>query len=240
MKQNKFRIIFFMLLIATMMSNTLSARQLLPQKQLILEKLGFVIGYEGRSRGPCWVYERLTTENFEGNAGRASFHEDDEVPEVIRAYLDDFRGSGYDRGHMAPAGDHVVTDEEMKATFVLSNMVPQHSTCNRGLWRKLEEYVRELVTNYPVVHVITGTAYLPSTDSEGNRFVTYRVIGENDVAVPTHIWKVIRCEIGEGYVEDEAYLVPNDASVKGTDVQDYRTTVEKIERVSGILFNDNY
>lgn len=206
----------------------------LPQT-LTLYKNGHIVGYDGKNRSPSWVYEKVTIESLQGNEERGDFFEDDEVPETIRALLTDYKGSGYDRGHMAPAGNHTLTPEEMQESFALSNICPQHPSCNRGIWRSLEEHVRELATSYLALHVLTGTAYAPKEEPDGLRYVRYRVIGASDIGVPSHLWKVIRAERESGEMETFVYLIPNDETVKGKSFEEFRSTVEKVERVSGLL-----
>ena len=88
-----------------------------------------------------WVYEQLHifSESINGIAERFSdFKEDDILPKHLRATLADYRGNGFDRGHMAPAADHRSSQEAMADTFYLSNMCPQCPQLNRGYWAMLE------------------------------------------------------------------------------------------------------
>ena len=138
------------------------------------------------------------------NRDRFSFHEDKQLPACVRSILNDYRKSGFDRGHLAPAADHKDSEKSMKDTFLLSNISPQDPNLNRVYWAKLEKYVRELVYKHGKVTVVTGPLFLPKTRKDGKKFVSYQVIGNNNVAVPTHYFKIIRAKSLE-----EAYIMPN-------------------------------
>jgi endonuclease G len=92
-----------------------------------LERESYVVSYDRRDRVPSWVGEHLTKNNLLGNGDRkrSKFQEDPDILPIFRSTLDDYSGSGYDRGHMAPAGDAVADQTAMDQTFYLSNMSPQ-------------------------------------------------------------------------------------------------------------------
>jgi len=143
----------------------------------------FAILYSGRSRTPLYAAERVTRESV----GRAravervdAFHEEDRLPADSRARLDDYSHSGFDRGHMAPAGD--MPDAQAQAeSFTLANIVPQDRTLNRGVWAAIEESVRRLALRRGTLFVVTGPIYEGrSLDEIGGR-----------VLVPTGLFKAV-------------------------------------------------
>lgn len=209
----------------------LSAQQ--PKSHFFLEKEGFFLDYDGRTKQPVWVCEILVTENFTGEIDRRDFRfcEDKALPKSVRSSLKDYCHSGLDRGHMAAAGNHTDSKSSMRDSFLLSNISPQHLNLNRGKWKKLEEYVRDLVEKYGKATVLTGPLFLPVEMDDGRRFVCFEVIGEGSVAVPTHYFKVIKTDVSE-----EAYLVPNREISSEESLESFKTTVKKIEKVSGIVF----
>jgi len=211
---------------------------LLPQKPLQIERPGYTLEYDGRTRNAQWVYECLTSENLEGKIEREnySFQEDPKIPRMLQNTLADFKGSGFDRGHLAPAADHKSSADAMRDTFYLSNMSPQVPQFNRGYWVKLEKYVRDLTRSCKLVHVTTGPLFLPNLEEHGKKYVKYQVIGKNNVAVPTHFFKVIMRETTTGSMKSEAYLLPNRQIAKETPLSQFQTTVQDIEKVSGLLF----
>ena len=75
------------------------------------------------------------------------------IPQHLRAILADYRGKGFDRGHMAPAADHRSSPEAMADTFFMTNMCPQCPELNRGYWAKFDKYVRDLTKDHSNVYV---------------------------------------------------------------------------------------
>ena len=102
--------------------------------------------YSGISKTPLWSAEHLNAERLSVKIKREdNFHEETRVAQRHRALLSDYRGSGYDRGHMAPNGD-MPNKESQSDSFSLSNMVPQAPKNNQEVWRKLEEATRAIAT----------------------------------------------------------------------------------------------
>lgn len=204
----------------------------------LINRSCYSLSYDARTKNPSWVSECLTKENLKGNTDRTNckFKEDSSIPEIFRATLADYKSSGFDRGHLAPAANHKASLTEMEDTFFLSNMSPQHPQFNRGYWAKLEKYVRDLTKDYERVQVVTGALYLPQEESDGKKYVKYEVIGKNNVAVPTHFFKVLFLEKPSGRIETQAYILPNVPIAANKSLTDFATTLQKVEHVAGILF----
>lgn len=196
----------------------------------VFERKGYTLVYDTRGKIPFWTQEHLIPENLQKNADRKdlSFYEDKQVYQPHRSILKDYHMSGFDRGHIVPAGDTTYSLEAMKETFALSNICPQHPECNRKIWRSLEQHIRELVRTEGPLDVVTGPLFL-SHEENGKRFVTYQVIGESEVAVPTHFFKVIQTS-----KETLAYVIPNEP-VTG-ELESFRFSVGSLEKISGIRF----
>ncbi|CUJ95363.1 DNA/RNA non-specific endonuclease [Achromobacter xylosoxidans] len=143
----------------------------------------FAILHNGATKTPVFVAERLNRENLAQAKGlhrTDKFYAEARVPRAERSELDDYRGSGYSRGHMAPAGD-MATPEAMAQSFSLANMVPQDQSHNAGPWSRIEQDTRQYVMRAAGdVYVFTGPVY-------GDRPKT---IGAG-VAVPTYLYKVV-------------------------------------------------
>ena len=137
---------------------------------------------------------------------------------------------------MAPAADHKGTQESLNQTFSLTNICPQNPVLNRGLWRKLENYVRDLVQDYGELDIFTGPLFLPK-EKNGKKYIKYEVIGDNNVAVPTHFFKLIFYPSGK---EPEAYVVPNEPIEFDTDMAIFIESIAILEKISGINFPKNY
>jgi len=223
-----------------------SSRFGLPSKDNIRLFNDFIISYDRRLRAPIWVLEHLTpaklSYNEEVTRKKSTFREDSTLHEYFRAKLADFANSGFDRGHMAPAGNHKTNQLIMDQTFLLSNISPQQPTFNRGGWERLETYIRWRAKRSKNLYCITGPLYLPMAARDGRTYVTYQVIGQNQVSVPTHYYKVVLIENHDGKLEMEAFLLPHDNSLDDSiRLDDYRIPIDRldiIERASGNIFFD--
>ena len=107
----------------------------------VLHRDGYSVCYDGRTKNPIWVYEHLTKDSISGPARRQNrFKEDPDLPKHLRSTLEDYKRSGYDRGHLAAAANHRYSQLVMNETFLLSNMSPQVGPgFNRGVlkyWAK--------------------------------------------------------------------------------------------------------
>ena len=161
------------------------------------------------------------------------FRADPSLAPDERAELSDYRGSGYDRGHMASPTDFKRSRLAMSTTYLLSNMVPQTGSLNRRIWRLLEKDVRELTRKIGEVWVFTGNLFL---DADGNPTAPMNHIGANKLAVPTHCFKVIVLETEGGEFQMFGFIMPNQRSSIPGVVKDYQVTVDQVEDASKIDF----
>jgi endonuclease G len=144
----------------------------------------FAILHSGETRTPVFVAQRLNRETIQDARGEQRtnrFFADARLPRKERAELEDYKGSGYSRGHMAPAAD-MPNPTAMAQSFSLANMVPQNQQQNAGPWSKIEQDTRRYAMRAKGdVYVITGPVFGPDSP----------VIGPNRVRVPTHIFKLV-------------------------------------------------
>lgn len=144
----------------------------------------FAILHNGRTRTPVFVAQRLNRRMVQQarQVERTDrFYAEARLPTKERAELADYRGSGYSRGHMAPAGD-MHTPEAMAQSFSLANMVPQNQVQNAGAWNRIEQDTRKYILRARgEIYVFTGPVY-------GARPAS---IGEGRVAVPDHLYKLV-------------------------------------------------
>lgn len=136
----------------------------------MLERTAYTVSYNRKDRIPHWVGEHLTAAGIVKGDGvtrdGSSFVDDPAIPALFRAYTKDYTYSGYDRGHMAPAGDAGATQAGLDQTFLISNIAPQVGVgFNRQYWAYLEAFCRDLTQNYTDVFVYTGPLFLPTVDS---------------------------------------------------------------------------
>ncbi|ALC42588.1 EndoG [Drosophila busckii] len=203
----------------------------------------YVLSYDRRNRIPHWVFEHLTAASVAKNdavdRAKCDFRPDESIHPFFRAQNTDYRKSGYDRGHMAAAGNHRLHQKHCDDTFLLSNMAPQVGQgFNRDAWNSLEMYVRKLTQSYANVYVCTGPLYLPHKEDDGKMYVKYEVIGSNTVAVPTHFYKVIVSEAADQRLHMESYIMPNKVISNDTPLQVFQVPPESVERAAGLLFFD--
>jgi endonuclease G len=163
----------------------------------------FSILHSGVTRTPLYGAEHLTRTSVD--AARAldtrdnRFHPEDQLPQSERSELSDYRGSGFDRGHMAPSGD-MGDPQDDHESFSLANIVPQAGLLNRNGWADLEGYVRDLTAKLGDTYVVTGPAF--------NGGTLRRLDGR--VLVPSHVWKAIYVP-GQGA---GAWIASNDPNPK--------------------------
>ena len=160
----------------------------------------FAVMHSGVSRTPLWSAERLTRESIAAAKAvhrKDAFHAEEALPPAMRAELNDYARSGYDRGHMAPAAN-MPTEEAQHQSFSLANIVPQNRDNNQRLWSAIEGATRHLANQRGEIYVITG----PLFEGEQVQRINKRVF------VPTHVFKAI---YDPAKKEGAAWLAPNAA-----------------------------
>lgn len=144
----------------------------------------FAVLHSGNTKTPVYVAQRLNRQMLQEGQGvkrTDRFYAEARLPAVERAELEDYKGSGWSRGHMAPAGD-MPTAEGKAQSFSLANMVPQNPKQNGGSWSRVEEDTRKYVMRARGdVYVITGPVFQPGAET----------IGSGRVAVPSHVFKLV-------------------------------------------------
>ena len=143
----------------------------------------FAVLHSGNTRTPVFVAQRLNRQLVQDADEKRTdkFFADARLPQAERAELSDYKGSGFSRGHMAPAGD-MPTPAAMAQSFSLANMVPQNSKQNSGPWAKIEKDTRQYALRAQGdVFVITGPVFMSGAHT----------IGANHVVVPTHLFKLV-------------------------------------------------
>lgn len=209
----------------------------------------YVAEYDPRLRNPRYVLEHFTADVLRGGGDRAGslFKEDAALDPRFRAQLSDFRGSGYDRGHMAPAANHKRSQQAMDETFSLTNVSPQVGAgFNRDYWARFERFVQETAQRCEDVYVVTGPLWLPTPRPGGDGaggaqwVMQHAMLGAPPrlVGVPTHFFKVV---LGEGAKNGGgdvvgAFVMPNAAIDPATPLASFSVPVSSLEEVSGISF----
>lgn len=189
----------------------------------ILHRKSYVLSYNPNLKIPNWVAWHLTSEHIDGNVPRSGdYREDLDVP-APRATNDDYRGSGWSRGHMCPAGDCKWDVKAMSESFLLTNMCPQDKSLNSGLWNRIEMDCRKWAKKYGSVYIVCGPVLYNKE---------HETIGENKVVVPEAFFKVVLCL--QGRPKAIGFVVKNNAGTKKKD--QYINTVDEVERITGYDF----
>lgn len=184
---------------------------------------GFVVGFNPEHHIPNYVAWELLATETDGPIPRAKkFTTDTDAPGCPTT--DDYRNSGFDRGHMAPAGDMKWDSRAMDACFMLTNICPQDKKLNSGSWAKLEEKCRAWARRDSSLIIVCGPVL-------SDRLT--RTIGENKVTVPERFFKVILAPYADP-PRAIAFIMPNSQVAGG--MQAAVTTVDNVEAITGLDF----
>lgn len=195
--------------------------------QIIRHKY-FALSYREEFELPEWVAYELTSKRLSGKwVNRTNDFRPDPLVKTGSATPEDYRGSHYDRGHLAPAGDMAFSNDAMSQSFFMTNIAPQVSGFNKGIWRELEELTRDWARHFKHLHVVTGPVLTQGVDYE---------IGDNGVAVPPAFYKVL-LDLREPELKAIAFVVPNVASDER--IEKFATSVDAVEELTGIDFFPN-
>ncbi len=196
-----------------------------PNDEIVVTHTGYTLSYCEEYEVPYWVAYSLTREEVvTQTAERKDNFRSDELIPTGSATLSDYKKSGYDRGHMAPAADFRWSEEAMSDTFYLSNMCPQVHAFNAGIWSDLESAVRSIAYTDGEVYVVTGPVL---TDGP------YETIGENNVAVPKYFYKVI-LDYTDPVIKAIGFIMPNENSSEPLSY--FALSVDEVEEITQIDF----
>lgn len=189
----------------------------------ILRKTGYIVSYNKDTRCPNWVAWHLTAEHTDGLYNRLSnFHEEEDVPEP-RATLQDYRGSGWSRGHMCPAGDNKWDRNAMYDSFSLANVCPQNRSHNSGLWNSIEMDCRSWARKYGDIYIVCGPVLMRGE---------HETIGDDAIIVPEAFFKVVLCLNGKP--KAFGIITRNTDGIRKRDL--YYNTIDQVERITGMDF----
>lgn len=185
----------------------------------LMQKTGFWLSYNEQSEQPYWTAYILTREMVvAGTEERSEDFRPDTTVLTGSASLADYRGSGYDRGHLVPAADMNWSHQSMSESFLMSNMSPQNPGFNRGIWRKLEEQIRKWAVQNDSLYIITGP--VPG--------LINRTIGENKVAIPEYYFKIV-LDISWPEYKGIGFIIRNEYSNR--DLYDFAVSIDHIENI---------
>ena len=195
------------------------------QKEQIIKHEGYTVSYNSDYKIANWVaYELTSKEATSQKNERSNKFVPDPMVKGASATNGDYTRTGYDRGHLAPAGDMKWSAKAMRESFYLSNICPQKPGLNRGVWKELEEQSRLWAKENGSLFVITGPVY----KGEMKR------IGKNRVGVPETFYKVL-CMKVNGKIEGVGFLFDNKDYGK-TSLRSKMISIDSVEKATGIDF----
>ena len=193
----------------------------------IIEHTGFVVSFNKELGQPNWVAWELTAEEAEGAVPRADdFLPDPQVAEAYQVTTADYRGSGYDRGHMCPAADMKWSSKAMNDCFYMTNICPQDHSLNAGSWSTLEKACRRWALREGSVYIAAGPVF-----KAGKRRA--KIGQEHPVAVPDGFFKVV-LSLRKGAEKAIGFYYENN-SVKQP-MEQTAMSVDAVEALTGMDF----
>jgi endonuclease G, mitochondrial len=207
----------------------------------VVIRQGYVLEHSSVDKIPLWVCESVVADQLTGHLRRRNRFQADPDLQGRKSYPSDYAGSGYDRGHQAPAGNQTKDPMLKDQTFYMSNMAPQRPSLNRGIWKVLEDRTREWVIRYG--HAYEWTGPIRCDPKMLNRATSQEscqrhTIGKNAVAVPTYFYKIV-------LVQDQtkwkaiAFVMPNQDFERPYQLETYIKSIDWIEQQTGIEFMPN-
>lgn len=207
-------------------SSSAEGRNYLPSAQgQLIHHEHYSLSYLEEFEQPEWVaYELKKSNLFKKHVPRSGDFRSDSAVKTTSANKADYKRSGYSRGHLVPAGDMAFDQNAMSETFFMSNMSPQSIPFNGGIWRELEEQVRDWAKKYNHLYVVSGPVLTEKP-------IDY--IGHNDVAVPASYYKVI-LDMNRGNPRGIGYIIPHKTSEEP--LEKYAVTIDEVEQLTKIDF----
>ncbi len=202
-----------------------------PAADQIIFNRHYVLGYSYYFRQAKWALEIVNQNDVVER--KDHFRPDYRIPEIFRTDLADYEGSGYDRGHLVASANQRELELQNSETFLLSNMSPQRPKFNRGIWKKLEEEVRELDKKKHILetYVISGPIF---DFEEATEF-----IGEHDsnnvlLPIPHYYFKSILTEDNKGRLDMWSFILENNDRIQNQSLNGFLFSTRDVEIYAGI------
>jgi endonuclease G, mitochondrial len=193
----------------------------------LIKHIGYSLVYSEEHEQAKWVAYVLNKKELSGTFPRSDNFNEDPAVSSGSASNSDYSKSGYDRGHLAPAADMKWSEKAMSESFYYSNMSPQLPAFNRGIWKILEEKVRDWALENDSILIVTGPI-LPSKNEK-----KLATIGHNSVAVPKYYYKAI-LDFKKEKSKSIAFVLPNKGSKMP--LKSFVVSIDSLEKLSKIDF----
>ena len=213
-------------LFSNIQSQDIPLNSLLPlhsANEQIIKHIAYILKYNENYEQADWVIYSLTHNRANGSFHRTDNFRPDPYVSTGSAQLIDYKSSGFDRGHLAPAADMAWSSSSMSESFYLSNMSPQRPGFNRGIWKNLETLIRDWTIDFNELYIVTGPVLTSGL----------LTIGPNQVSVPEYFYKVVLarkdkklCGIG--------FVLANQSS--SLPLKQYAVSIDSVEKLTHIDF----
>ena len=192
--------------------------------ETVTQHSAYSLVYNHKHMQAKWVAYNLTYGNTVGGAERSSKFSIDPSISPRTAVTSDYTKTGYDRGHLAPAGDMKFSAQAMSESFYMSNVSPQLPGFNRGIWKKLEEQFRSWAPSSHPVFVVTGPVLTDPISSH---------IGQTcSISVPKRFYKIMLDTASP--MRAIAFVLPNNSSTQP--LSSFAMSIDEAERITGMDF----
>jgi endonuclease G len=206
-------------------SSVVGSTSLIPStnRGYLIQHTYFTLSYSETNRQAEWVAYALTPASINGTQDRTDDFRIDPKVKGNPVGSGDYSGSGYDRGHLCPAGDMKLNLSSMSESFYMSNMSPQDPSFNRGIWETLESRVRTWALEKNGVYVVTGPILKNICGS----------IKNGTISVPCSYYKIVFNDNGTEKIA--IALILNNQGSSST-LKSFVTSIDNIESLTGIDF----
>jgi DNA/RNA endonuclease G (NUC1) len=207
----------------------------------------YVINYDRDLLVPVWTAHRLDAQGL-GKIERVDcFRSDPRISAPFASLRSDYDERIFDQGHLSPNGDMSRALNPVLNSFIMSNMAPQYCQFNRGVWQILESLVRLWVKDNErgSIYVITGSVFDRDNDGKRDPDASAKRMksnnGKSRVAIPSHFYKILIHQKGDGTVETISFLLPHDQTDLDGDaafqyLEKHIHSIEEIGVITGLKF----
>ena len=216
------RILFFSVITISAVAQSTDLFLPASEGQLVHHQ-NYSLAYSEEHEQALWVFYELDRNETHAIAKRKDDFREDPLVRTGSASLADYKSSGYDRGHLAPAADMAFSEEAISESFYMSNMSPQEPSFNRGIWKKLEAQFREWAAADGSLYIVTGPVLVPGLAK----------MGDNQVSIPNFYYKVA-LDLDADELGAIAFLLPNQKL--DLELESFVVSIDSLESITGIDF----
>ena len=202
-------------------------RLLEDRPEQIINHFAYTVSYNPEWLIPNWVAYCLTKEEQEGDNETKGTFKPDPLVNGYQVMTDDYKGSGYHRGHMAAAADMKWSKQAIRESYYMTNICPQTPSLNNGCWLNLERQVRKWVKEYDSIFIACGPVVRDGHET---------ICDEHPIAVPRAFFKVLLVQTRKHEWRGIGFIMYNEKNIESQPLLSYAMSVDDVERITGIDF----